>query len=105
MTPEKLSKNLQTIRDFIQSEVFPLEPDFLRLPFRQLLPALKEKREKVKALGLWAPQLPREIGGMGLSLSEFAPVSEELGRTPVGHYVFNCQAPDAGNLEILMEYA
>ena len=41
---------------------------------------------------------------MGLSLMEFAFVSEELGRTPLGHYCFNCQAPDVGNMEILSEF-
>jgi len=99
--PQLLSK----IREFIREEVFPLERDFLNHPFRELLPALREKRERVKALGLWAPQLPKEYGGLGLGLSEFARVSEELGATPVGHYLFNCQAPDAGNLEVLMEHA
>jgi len=105
MSSEKMQTTLKTIREFVHADLLPLEGGFLGRPFRELLPALKQKRDKVKALGLWAPQLPKEIGGMGLSLSEFAPVSEELGRTPVGHYVFNCQAPDAGNLEILMEYA
>ena len=80
------------------------KPDFLRRPFRELTPALKRKREKVKALGLWAPHLPKEHGGLGLTLSEFALVSEELGRTPIGHYLFNCQAPDIGNMEILMAH-
>ena len=41
---------------------------------------------------------------MGLSLLEFALVGEELGRSPLGHYVFNCQAPDAGNMELLREF-
>jgi len=44
------------------------------------------------------------IRRLGLSLSEFALVSEELGRTPIGHYLFNCQAPDIGNMEILMAH-
>src|SRR5258706_11513066 len=105
MPDEKLEATLQKIREFLQAEVFPLETDFLRQSFRELLPRLKETREKVKALGLWCPQLPERFGGMGLSLSQFARVSEELGRTPLGHYVFNCQAPDAGNMEVLMEYA
>src|SRR3989442_11303895 len=105
MTPEKLRTSLQRIRQFVQAEVLPLEGDFMRRPFRELLPRLKEKREKVKALGLWGPQLPEELGGLGLSLSQFARVSEELGRTPLGHYLFNCQAPDAGNIEILLEHA
>ena len=104
MTPEKLQASLNTIRQFIQTEVQPLENDFLRRPFRELLPRLKAKREQVKALSLWAPHLPPELGGQGLSLSEFARISEELGRTPLGHYLFNCQAPDIGNMEILIEH-
>ena len=56
-------------------------------------------------MGLWAPHLPEEYGGPGLSLTEFARVSEALGRTPIGHYLFNCQAPDIGNMEVLMTHA
>jgi acyl-CoA dehydrogenase len=96
---------LSRIRDFIREEVFPLERDFISRPFRELLPVLKEKRERVKTLGLWAPQLPQECGGLGLGLMEFASVSEELGSTPLGHYLFNCQAPDAGNMEVLIVHA
>jgi alkylation response protein AidB-like acyl-CoA dehydrogenase len=98
-------KLLSKIREFLREEIFPLERQFLNGPFRDLLPALRDKRERVKALGMWAPQLPREYGGLGLSLSEFARVSEELGSTPLGHYLFNCQAPDAGNLEVLISHA
>ncbi len=102
---EKFASLLSGIRDFIRKEVLPLEPEFLHRPFRELLPTLGEKRRRVKELGLWAPQLPAEYGGLGLTLSEFAHVSEELGRTPLGHYLFNCQAPDAGNLEVLIAHA
>jgi len=105
MTPEKLETTLKTIRQFLQAEALPLEKDFMCRPFRELLPTLREKRQKVKALGLWTPHLPEKLGGVGLSLSEFARVSEELGRTPLGHYLFNCQAPDIGNTEILIEHA
>ena len=101
----KLASLLSDIRDFIREEALPLEAEFLRGRFRDLLPALAEKRQRVKELGLWAPQLPRELGGLGLELTEFAHVSEELGRTPLGHYLFNCQAPDAGNLEVLHAHA
>ena len=51
--------------------------------------------------GLWAPFLPTSLGGLGLSLVEYAEVSAVLGTTPAGHYVFNCQAPDVGNMELL----
>ena len=104
ISPE-LQKTLSTIRDFIDEEVIPLEPEFLGGRFKALEPTLNEKRQQVKGLGLWLPQIPREYGGMGLSLFEHGLVSQELGRTPLGHYVFNCQAPDAGNMEILIDHA
>src|SRR5262249_43177904 len=59
---------------------------------------------RVKTLALWAPQLPRALGGLGLTLLEHGQVSELLGRSPLGHYLFNCQAPDAGNMEILLSH-
>jgi len=95
---------VQKIRAFLVEEVYPLEQDFLRKRFRELLPVLQQKREQVKALGLWTPHLPKEYGGLGLSLAEFAHLSEEMGRTPLGHFVFNCQAPDIGNMEILLAH-
>jgi acyl-CoA dehydrogenase len=101
---EELLGLLDRIKEFVRTRVYPLESDFLRRPFRDLVPALKAKREEVKTEGLWAPHLPKEHGGLGLTLSEFALVSEELGRTPLGHYLFNCQAPDIGNMEILMAH-
>ena len=101
---EELLGLIDRIKEFLRTRVYPLESDFLRLPFRDLVPALNAKRDEVKAMGLWAPHLPTEHGGLGLTLSEFALVSEELGRTPIGHYLFNCQAPDIGNMEILMDH-
>ena len=101
---DRLATLLPKIRAFIADEAVPLEPDFLARPFRELLSQLSAKRERVKELGLWAPHLPAEYGGMGLTLVEFARVSEELGRTPLGHYLFNCQAPDIGNMELLLTH-
>ncbi|MEW6732894.1 MAG: acyl-CoA dehydrogenase family protein [Acidobacteriota bacterium] len=102
--PEKVGKLIRTIREFIREEVNPIEPELFAKGFRELLPWLQEKRAKVKGMGLWAPQIPAQYGGVGLSLTEFASVSEELGRSPLGHYLFNCQAPDAGNMEILIQH-
>ena len=104
ITNETLTTALEKIRAFIRDEALPLEADFLHRPFRELLPRLQEKRNQVKALGLWAPHLPKALGGQGFALSDFARISEELGRTPIGHYLFNCQAPDIGNMEILMAF-
>ena len=99
---ERAEAAVKLAREFIQKEVYPLEPSFGYKSFKEMLPQLKKCREKVKQMGLFTPHIPEEQGGGGLSLVEFAHLSEELGRSPLGHYVFNCQAPDAGNMEILM---
>ncbi len=100
--PARVQPLVAQIREFVEQELFPLEPAFLNRDFSELVPQLAEKRAQVKAAGLWAPYLPPEYGGLGLPLAEYAFISEELGRSPMGHYVFNCQAPDVGNLEILI---
>lgn len=89
------------VDEFVQSELMPLEPEFLQHGFAAVMPALREARERVRALGLWAPALPADYGGLGLPLTEFALLSEALGRCPLGHYTFNCQAPDVGNVELI----
>ncbi|MEW6431991.1 MAG: acyl-CoA dehydrogenase family protein [Myxococcota bacterium] len=91
-------------REFVEKELFPLEPKLRAEGFQALVPALAEKRARAKETGLFAAFIPKAYGGPGLSLTEFAHLSEELGKSPVGHYVFNCQAPDVGNMEILMEF-
>jgi acyl-CoA dehydrogenase len=98
------SDDLAEIEEFVSEELFPLEKALLHEPFSKMLPTLEEKRKRVKARGWWAPHMPSSYGGMGLSLLELAQVGERLGACPVGHYVFGCQAPDAGNMEILKDY-
>ena len=92
------------IRQFIEQEALPLEGEFLSRPFRDLVPKLRALREEVKRRGLWTPHLPREEGGLGLTLTEFAQVSAVLGESPIGHYLFNCNAPDVGNQELLLSH-
>ncbi|MEZ4512392.1 MAG: acyl-CoA dehydrogenase family protein [Chloroflexota bacterium] len=104
MEPQVIEKVLDTMRQFVREEIIPLEAEFLARGFTAMLPKLQEKREMVKKLGFWCPQIPEEYGGMGLSLLEHGLVSEVLGQTPIGHFVFNCQAPDAGNMEILIDH-
>ena len=100
----KMQKTLNEIQQFVEREIIPLEPQVAEHGFKSALPRLKAARQKVKDMGLWCPQIPKEYGGMGLSLMEHGMVSAVLGRTLLGHYVFNCQAPDAGNMEILIEH-
>lgn len=101
---EKMETIIELIDEFVDKELIPLEPEFARRPFVEMLPELEEKRRMVKQMELWAPPHPKEYGGMGLDLMEFALVSEALGRSPLGHFVFGCHAPDAANIEILHQY-
>ena len=98
----ELKETLDRYRRFVDEELIPLEPELLSRGFPAVEAALEEKREKAKELGLWAPYLPTELGGMGMRLMEYAHVSEVLGRTAIGHYAFQCQAPDVGNMELLI---
>lgn len=100
----KVAAMREMLREFMANEVYPLEGAVRFHGFRESLPSLAAARAKAKQTGLWAAFIPAELGGGGLSLVEFAHMSEELGRSPLGHYIFNCQAPDVGNMEILMEH-
>jgi len=102
--PAKVAAMRGLLREFMRAEVYPLEQPLLRDGFEPLLPALREKRARARQTGLWAAFVPERFGGAGLSLVEFAHMSEELGKSPLGHYLFNCQAPDVGNMEVLMEF-
>src|SRR5678815_4659766 len=102
---ERLQNIIARFKSFIEDEMYPLETALMQLPFQQVEEILEEKRKKAKSLGLWAPYLSAENGGMGLSMMEFAQVSETMAATPFGHYVFNCQAPDIGNIELMENHA
>jgi alkylation response protein AidB-like acyl-CoA dehydrogenase len=101
---EKMQTILGMINEFMDKEVFPMERELLHKDVGQVLREAKAVRDKVKQMGLWLPQIAAEHGGLGLSLMEHGMVSEALGRSPLGHYLFNCQAPDAGNMEILIHF-
>ncbi|HEY6001613.1 MAG TPA: acyl-CoA dehydrogenase family protein [Anaeromyxobacter sp.] len=92
------------VREFVRKEILPLERPFLQQGFAAVLPQLQAARAKARETGLFAAHMPPEYGGAGLQLTEFAHLSEELGWTPLGHYVFNVQAPDIGNMELLLEH-
>lgn len=92
------------ITKFVKDELYSLEPWILNCEWNEKLPKLNELREKVKNQGLWLPQTSKNYGGLGLTNAQHGEVSEILGASPYGHYVFNCQAPDAGNMEILIEF-
>jgi alkylation response protein AidB-like acyl-CoA dehydrogenase len=95
---------VRRVREFVDSRLLPLEPTLLEHGLQPLLGKVGELRQEVRQLGLWGPNYPTEYGGLGLDLVAHGLVSEALGRSPLGHYVFGCNAPDAGNAELLHMY-
>jgi len=89
------------VRRFVDEEVIPVERRVLEGGFGAAGPEVARLRERVREMGLLAPHMPKEWGGAGLALRDFALVGEMLGRSVIGHYAFNVQAPDAGNMELL----
>lgn len=89
---------------FVDEVLVPLEPLFLSQPWPAVEPHLDAARDRARERGLWAPHLPAVYGGLAMPLDQFAEVSAILGRTPLGHYACNVQAPDVGNMELLLAH-
>ena len=101
---DRVREMREIVRGFVRRELMPLEGPVRAQGFAAMLPQLQQVRRKAKDTGLFAAPLPAEWGGAGLPLTEFAHLSEELGRSPLGHWAFNVQAPDIGNMELLLEH-
>jgi alkylation response protein AidB-like acyl-CoA dehydrogenase len=102
---KKLEQILPQIKSILETYIYPLEADYLQLPFSKVEDKLLDIRKIVKENGLWNLHLSEKHGGLGFSLVEFGQISELLGTSPYGHYCFNCNAPDIGNQELLLENA
>jgi acyl-CoA dehydrogenase len=87
-------------RAFLDEHVVPAEPAFA-LEDADAERLLSSLRARAREEGLWAPHLPPEAGGTGQGFLAYAYLNEEIGRSVWAQYVFGCQAPDAGNGEIL----
>ncbi len=101
---DRLREIYPKVKTFLEEEVYPDEAEWAQMPFTEVERILRSKKEAVKATGAWNPYLPKEEGGAGLHLMEVAQLGELLGKTPFGHFTFNAQAPDAGNIELLLQY-
>jgi acyl-CoA dehydrogenase len=101
--PVDLEKLKLLTRDFIAGEVMPLERE--RANYDEYenirLDVLDRVREKAKAAGLWAPQMPKARGGLGLFPVGWAVMYEEANRSIFGPAALNCAAPDDGNMSLL----
>ncbi len=102
LPPEIDAIRLRT-RAFVDREIIPLESDPASYDAHEniALPLLGRVRAKAMAEGLWAPQTPREFGGMGIGLMGQAAMYEEANRSIFGPACFNAAAPDDGNMMVL----
>ncbi len=103
--PPPVKELAARVRQFVESEVFPLES----LPDDPLhgIPAeaLEAVRQKARAAGLFTPQLPKELGGLGLDMVGLCHVFEQAGRSLLGPLALHCAAPDEGNMHLLHQAA
>jgi len=102
----------QRVAAFMAEHVYPAEPEY----FREIeantaagkrwtpLQVIEQLKPKARAAGLWNLFLPESEYGAGLKNSEYAPLAEIMGAVPWASEVFNCSAPDTGNMEVLVRY-
>jgi acyl-CoA dehydrogenase len=106
---EKTRYLLEKLEGFMDEHVYPNEEAYFRqheeLPDRwQVPPMLDELKAKARAAGLWNLFLPESEQGAGLTNLQYAPLCEVMGRVAFAPEVFNCAAPDTGNMEVLVRY-
>jgi acyl-CoA dehydrogenase len=94
------TEKLEQVRAFMNERVLPNE-HILDREDEAAEVLVTTLRDEVRGLGLWAPHVPPEAGGTGTGFLDYAYLNEHIGRTAWGQLVFGCQAPDAGNAEIL----
>ncbi len=106
---EKVQELQKKLNDFMEEYIYPNEKIYheqidKNAPFSKVPPIMEELKEKAKQQGLWNLFLPESEYGAGLTNLEYAPLCEIMGRSSIAPEVFNCAAPDTGNMEVLVRY-
>src|SRR5882762_8169299 len=104
---EKTKDLQQRLTAFMEEHIYPNEQRFHNEIQRERwspTQIIEELKPKARAAGLWNLFLPHDDHGAGLSNLEYAPLCEIMGRSSIAPEVFNCSAPDTGNMEVLARY-
>ncbi|MEX0782267.1 MAG: acyl-CoA dehydrogenase family protein [Dehalococcoidia bacterium] len=106
LTTEEIKDLRARLIEFMDEHIYPNEPVFHENgPRSEKSRALmNDLRARTKAMGMWAPHLPAEAGGMGIGFMPYVYMNEILGRSPIAPSAFGSQAPDSGNAEILWQF-
>src|SRR5690625_5271403 len=108
--PKRVLDLQEKLTTFMETEVYPNEPVYEEQVNAQtdrwaaVPPIIESLKEQAKEAGLWNLFLPDSDYGAGLMNLEYAPLCEIMGRSMIGPEVFNCNAPDTGNMEVLARY-
>ena len=105
----KVKELQEKLINFMQSNVYLNEGNYFdyieKSKSRWVVPPIMEElKNKAKSAGLWNLFLPDSKYGAGLSNLEYAPLAEIMGRSFIASEIFNCSAPDTGNMEVLVRY-
>ncbi|MCM3664782.1 acyl-CoA dehydrogenase [Mesobacillus subterraneus] len=106
---EKVKEYQARLTEFMDENIYPNEKLYKEQidkhdPFSKVPPIMEELKQKAKEKGLWNLFLPESEYGEGLTNLEYAPLCENMGRSSIAPEVFNCAAPDTGNMEVLVRY-
>ena len=107
---DKTKELMARVGDFMDKHIYPAEAVYAEQMAGfgddrwQVVPVVEELKEKARAEGLWNMFLPDSERGFGLSNVEYAPLCEIMGHVGFASEVFNCSAPDTGNMEVLERY-
>jgi len=105
----KVQELRSRLHEFMRAHIYPAEAEYAESvnagDTRWSIPPVMENLKKTaRDAGLWNLFLPESEYGAGLSNLEYAPLAEIMGRSPIASEVFNCSAPDTGNMEVLVRY-
>lgn len=92
----------QKVRAFVVARIVPNEARIVSEDRENKRETLSRLQAEARAEGLWVPHLPAAYGGRGLGIMGMCALFREMGRSPVGAKVFNCDAPNQGNMDLLL---
>ena len=107
----KSKENIRRVKEFMDAHLYPLEEEIMgfygnRDNLWKQWPGFEVLKDKARGEGLWNLFLPKEYGDLspGLTNLEYAPLAQQMGKLRFASEVFNCSAPDTGNMEVLAKY-